>query len=65
MTLNLTEAAAFLHLHPNTVQERAKRGIIPGAAKPGKCWVFLEDGLRGECSTSRTHLKIGGVVGYF
>lgn len=46
MTLDLKQAAEFLHLHPNTVQERAKRGMIPGAAKPGKCWVFLEDGLR-------------------
>lgn len=46
MTLDLKQAAVFLHLHPTTVQERAKRGMIPGAAKPGKCWVFLEDGLR-------------------
>lgn len=45
-TLTLKEAAAYLHLHANTLQERAKRGIIPGASKPGKCWVFLEDGLR-------------------
>ena len=46
MTLDLREAAQFLHLHPSTVQERAKRGLIPGAAKPGKRWVFLEEGLR-------------------
>ena len=46
MTLDLKQAAQSLHLHPTTVQERAKRGMIPGAAKPGKCWVFLEDGLR-------------------
>lgn len=46
MTLDLKQAAQYLHLHPNTVQERAKRGMIPGAAKPGKCWVFLEEGLR-------------------
>ena len=46
MSLTLKEAAEFLKLHPNTVQERAKRGMIPGAAKPGKRWVFLEDGLR-------------------
>lgn len=45
-TLLLPDAAKFLGLHPNTVQERAKRGMIPGAAKPGKRWVFLEDGLR-------------------
>jgi excisionase family DNA binding protein len=43
-TLNLKQAAAFLHMHPNTVQERAKAGTIP-AAKPGKLWVFIEDDL--------------------
>jgi hypothetical protein len=46
MTLDLKQAADYLHLHPQTVQERAKRGMIPGAAKPGKRWVFLEEGLR-------------------
>lgn len=46
MTLDLRQAADFLKLHPVTVQERAKRGLIPGAAKPGKKWVFLEEGLR-------------------
>ena len=46
MTLDLKRAAEYLHLHPVTVQDRAKRGMIPGAAKPGKCWVFLEEGLR-------------------
>lgn len=43
-TLNLHEAAAFLHMHPQEVRARAKRGLIPGA-KPGKRWVFLEDDL--------------------
>jgi len=46
VTLDLKGAAQYLHLHPNTVQDRAKRGIIPGAAKPGKRWVFLEEGLK-------------------
>lgn len=45
-TLYLHDAARFLGLHPNTLQDRAKRGMIPGASKPGKRWVFLEDGLR-------------------
>ncbi|MGH7745092.1 MAG: helix-turn-helix domain-containing protein [Candidatus Dormibacteria bacterium] len=40
-TLNLDEAAAFLHMHPEEVRTRAKRGLIPGA-KTGRCWVFLE-----------------------
>lgn len=30
-TLDLTEAAAFLGIHPNTLQARAKSGAIPGA----------------------------------
>ena len=45
-TLGMTEAAKMLRLHPNTLQQRAKRGLIPGASKPGKEWVFIEDGLR-------------------
>jgi hypothetical protein len=40
-TLALNEAAAFLHMHPEEVRTRAKRGLIPGA-KTGRCWVFLE-----------------------
>ena len=34
-SLNLDEAAAFLGLHPNTLQERARAAIVPGA-KVGK-----------------------------
>ena len=43
-TLDLRGAAAFLHLHPHTLQERAKAGIVKGA-KPGRRWVFLEADL--------------------
>jgi hypothetical protein len=39
-TLNLRQAAAFLHMHPEEVRSRAKRGLIPGA-KVGRKWVFL------------------------
>ena len=45
-TFALEEAAAFLPLHPVTVAERAKRGLIPGA-KLGKRWVFIEADLVG------------------
>ena len=41
-TLNLHEAAAFLHMHPEEVRSRTKRGLIPGA-KVGRRWVFIED----------------------
>jgi hypothetical protein len=40
-TLSLDEAAAFLHMHPEEVRTRAKRGLIPGA-KTGRRWIFLE-----------------------
>ena len=40
-TLDLAEAAAFLGLHPHTLQARAKAGTVPGA-KVGKEWRFLD-----------------------
>jgi len=40
-TLNLREAAAFLHMHPEEVRTQAKRGLIPGA-KIGRRWIFIE-----------------------
>jgi excisionase family DNA binding protein len=40
-TLTLEEAARFLHLHPSTLEAKARSGDIPGA-KLGKRWVFLE-----------------------
>ncbi|PKM11554.1 MAG: DNA-binding protein [Gammaproteobacteria bacterium HGW-Gammaproteobacteria-3] len=43
-TLDLSEAAHLLKLHPQTVLQRARSGDIP-AAKPGKCWVFIEQDL--------------------
>ena len=44
ITLSLEEAAEFLHMNPESLRQRAKAGIIPGA-KPGKCWVFLTEDL--------------------
>lgn len=43
-TLDLAEAAQLLKLHSQTVLQRARSGDIP-AAKPGKCWVFVEEDL--------------------
>src|SRR5690606_29992417 len=40
-TRHLEAAAAFLHMHPEEVRSRAKRGLLPGA-KAGRRWVFLE-----------------------
>ena len=44
-TLNLEQAAAFLFIHENTMQELAAKGEIPNAAKIGRAWVFLKSGL--------------------
>ena len=46
-TLTLKEAAAFLKIHPVTLQEKARAGEIPGA-KIGRAWVFIEADLL-EC----------------
>jgi len=44
VTLDLREAAAFFHMSPSALREKAKRGLIRGA-KPAKRWVFLEADL--------------------
>ncbi|NEX22169.1 helix-turn-helix domain-containing protein [Thiorhodococcus mannitoliphagus] len=43
-TLDLTEAADFLRLHPETLRRLAACGDIP-SAKPGKHWVFIDEDL--------------------
>jgi excisionase family DNA binding protein len=43
-TLNLEEAAQLLKMHPSTVLAKARSGQLP-AAKPGKCWVFIDEDL--------------------
>lgn len=40
-TMNLDEAAAFLHMNPEALRQKAKVGMIPGA-KIGKRWIFVE-----------------------
>lgn len=40
-TLNLQEAAAFLHMNPEELRARTKRGLIPGG-KAGRRWVYLD-----------------------
>lgn len=58
-TLNLEQAAELLKLHPQTVLQRARSGVIPGA-KPGKCWVFIEEDL---IQWLRTLYNTGGMQG--
>src|SRR6185436_3956716 len=43
-TLDLNAAADFLHMSPAVLRQKARKGAVR-AAKPGKCWVFLEDDL--------------------
>jgi Helix-turn-helix domain len=62
-TLNLPEAAAFLHMHPEELRVRAKRGIIPGA-KIGRCWVFIDvdlaEFIRSQYPVKRQALPVWG-----
>lgn len=41
LTFTLQEAAAYLKIHPVTLQYKVRSGEIPGA-KIGKRWVFLQ-----------------------
>ena len=43
-TLDLVEAAKFLHMSPSALRQKAQSGKVI-AAKPGKRWVFLETDL--------------------
>lgn len=43
-TLDLQEAAAWLHMSPAVLRLHARQGRLK-AAKPGKRWVFLEEDL--------------------
>ncbi len=42
--LDSEQAAELLHVHPETVKRRARRGEIPGM-KFGKVWRFRASGL--------------------
>jgi len=62
-TLTLNEAATLLKMHPQTVLQRARSGELP-AAKPGKCWVFIEEDLinwiRSQYPTRQQNVGQGG-----
>ena len=61
-TLGLQEAAKMVRLHPVTLAERARAGKIPGAAKPGKEWVFPLEGLRAYLNSLSTCPYTGEAV---
>ncbi len=54
-TLSLDQASKLVKLHPSTILAKARSGEIP-AAKPGKCWVFIDldllDWLREQYTSS-------------
>jgi len=43
-TLDLQEAADYLRMSPAVLRLKARHRLVK-AAKPGKCWVFLESDL--------------------
>ena len=43
-TFTLIEAAGYLKMDPETLRQKAKAGLIPGA-KAAKAWVFIEADL--------------------
>lgn len=43
-TFNLVEAAEFVKMHPQTLEQKARAGEAPGA-KMGKRWVFIDEDL--------------------
>lgn len=47
-TLNVEEAAAMLHVHPETVKKEIRAGAIP-AGKAGRSYVMLREDLLAYC----------------
>ena len=43
-TMNTSEAAAYLRLHPRTLERKARKGLVP-AAKTGRKWLFRKADL--------------------
>ena len=62
--LNPAQAGAILGVHPDTVREYARKGLVP-ARKIGKHWRFLETDLfeigkrnTAACSTNAQRVQI-------
>jgi excisionase family DNA binding protein len=60
-SLSLTEAAAFLHIHPDTCASLTRTGVIPGC-KIGRAWVYhrdvLDEYLRERCRSTAAKVKV-------
>ncbi len=65
-TFDVQEAADFLHISARVLRKRARNGEVP-AARPGKCWVFIEEDLveylRHQYSPHRHMPRAGSNVG--
>jgi len=65
-TLNLHEAAALLRMHAESLRQKTRQGLIPGA-KIGKRWVFLEEDLvqylRSQYPSPRQAARVTGTEG--
>jgi hypothetical protein len=55
-TMNLEEAAQFLHMSPSALRQKAKQGVVPGC-KPGKRWVFLKSDLVAFLRAGQTRVR--------
>ena len=55
--LTLDEAAAWLHVHPETLRLAASRGEVPAAQKFGR-WLFLAADLASRRNLSRNSVSM-------
>jgi hypothetical protein len=55
-TLDATEAARLLRIHPQTLMTRARAGVIPGC-RIGRAWVFVES-LLIEYLVAQSRLRV-------
>ena len=61
-TLNLRQAAEFMHVHHDTLQRMARRGQVP-ACKVGRRWVFIDVDLVDYMRSNYAPLVLKGVHG--
>ena len=43
--MSTQEAADYLHVHPETIKEKARKGELPAAGKIGNRWRFRKSSL--------------------
>jgi len=59
--INLSEAADFLSMNPETLRQKVKTGSIPGA-KVGKRWIFVDKDLvqyvRSQYASQRQAVRV-------